>query len=151
MQYHYDPFILRRAAEGRIFMVSPKMSFEFFINCFQLEHPFFLVAQLEDGRVAVTPNVMFIPFNLLQTDYWPQDMLPREYEYVTMKRETYPVIISAHPLHNFDEWFKKFQGCVTTFAQQTLLEFVTTSPEFMPLEKKRATERRIAESVTVTT
>lgn len=134
MQYYYNPYVLRRAAEGRIFLVNPQMSFEQYINCFQAEQPFFLVSQLEDGRITITPNVMFIPFNLLQTGYWPQDLLPREYEYVTFKNETYPVIISAHPVTHFDEWFRKFQGCVTAFAKQSLAEFVSASPEYLPLE-----------------
>lgn len=142
MQWVYDPFVLRRTAEGRIFNVNPRMPFEFFIYCFQTEQPFFLVAQLDDGRVAITPNVMFIPFNLLQEGYWPQDLLPSGYEYVTMKNETYPVIISAHPVPRFDEWFRKFEGCVTAFAKQTLAEFVATSPEFLPIRLERKIELR---------
>jgi hypothetical protein len=134
MQYVYDPFVIRRGADGRIFTVSPKMPFEWFVQCFHAEQPFFLVSQLEDGRVAITPNVSFIPFNLLKTEYWPQDLLPRDYEYVTMKKETYPVIMSAHPVARFDEWYRNFQSCVATFAKQSLGEFVATSPEFLPLE-----------------
>ena len=141
MQHIYDLFVLRRGPEGRIFTVSPKMPFEYFIQCFQYEQPFFVVSQLEDGRVAITPNVSFIPFNLLKAEYWPQDLLPRNYEYVTMKKETYPVIMSAHPIARFDEWLRSFQTCVGSFAKQSLAEFVATSPEFLPLELGRKVER----------
>ena len=147
MQHVYDSYLLRRGAEGRIFTVSPKMPFEYFIHCFQNEQPFFLVSQLEDGRVAITPNVNFIPFNLLKAEYWPQDLLPKDYEYVTMKKETYPVIMSAHPIARFDEWYRNFQACVTSFAKQSLAEFVATSPEFLPLEVGRKIGR-ILEPVT---
>lgn len=152
MQFIYDPFVLRRAAGGRIFFVNSMMPFEYFINCFQAEQPFFLVSQLEDGRVAITPNVTFIPFNPLQAGYWPQNLLPYEWEYVTMKNGTYPLIISAHPVTKFDEWFRKFEACVTPFAKKTLAEFVATSPEFLPLElghkfEKFEQQRRTMEPV----
>lgn len=137
MLHVYDPYILRRACDGRIFYVNAKMPFEFFVNCFQAELPFFLVSQLEDGRVAITPNVMFIPWNLLQAGYWPQDLLPTGYEYVTIKNGTYPVIISAHPLMNFEEWFRAFERCVEPFAKQSLTEFVLTTGEYVPVELRR--------------
>ena len=140
MQFLYEPFIIRRGAEGRIFYVNAKMPFEYFVNCFQAEQPFFLVSQLDDGRVAVTPNATFIPLNMLQAGYWPQELLPTGYEYVTMKNGSYPVIISAHPIANFEEWFKLFTRCVEPFAKQTLQEFVGTTSSFKPVELW--TERR---------
>ena len=57
MHYVYEPFILRRLAENRIFVCSPKIPFEYTICCFQSEKPFFMVSQFEDGRVAV-PEVV---------------------------------------------------------------------------------------------
>jgi hypothetical protein len=134
MQFAYEPYVLRRTAEGRIFFVNSKMPFEYFVYCFQFEHPFFLISQLEDGRISITPNAMVIPWNLLQAGYWPQDLLPQGYEYVTMKHGTYPVIISAHPLPNFDEWYRRFVKCVDTFAKDPLGEFVMSTMEFLPLQ-----------------
>ncbi len=148
MQYVYEPFILRRAAEGRIFFVAPKMPFEYFVYCFQNERPFFLASQLEDGRVAVTPNAMFIPLNLLQAGYWPQDLLPAGFEYVTMKNGNYPVIISAHPVTNFDEWTKMFFKCVEPFAKQSLQEFISSTTQFKRVELTRETGFPIGEHVT---
>ena len=66
MQFVYDPFIVRKVAEDRIFVCSPKMPFELFIHCFHQEGPFFLVTQLEDGRVTIIPNVMYIAQNFNQ-------------------------------------------------------------------------------------
>ena len=143
MQYAYEPYILRRSADGRIFFVNAKMPFEYFVFCFQNEQPFFMISQLEDGRIAITPNAMCIPWNLQQAGYWPQDLLPKGYEYVTMKHGTYPVIISAHPLPSFEEWYRSFVGCVDAFAKETLEEFVGTSHELRPLQfESRTAEYR---------
>ncbi len=148
MQYAYEPYIVRRTAEGRIFFVSSRMPFEYFIYCFQNETPFFLVSQLEDGRVAITPNVMCIPWNLLQAGFWPQHLLPTGYEYVTIKHGTYPVIISAHPLPNFEDWYRSFVRCVEPFAKETLDQFVASSCEFLPVQaEKRLTEAREEKAV----
>jgi hypothetical protein len=137
MKYTYEPFVIRRLAENRIFLVSPKMPFEAFVNCFCVETPFFLVSCLEDGRVAVTPNTMVVPFNLYQAGYWPVDLFPTEWEYGTIKNGTYPVIITAHPVTNFDEWLRRFEKKVCYFASETLADFVTASKEFQPLENQR--------------
>jgi hypothetical protein len=134
MRYLYEPFVLRRAAEGRIFFVSPQMPFEYFIQCFQAEQPFFLISQLEDGRLAITPNTMFIPWNMLQGSCCTLDLLPNEIEYVTVKGGTYPLIITAHPVSNYDEWFRKFERYVVPFAKQTLWEFVSSHYEFQPVD-----------------
>ena len=136
MQFAYEPFILRRTACKRVFFVNAQMPFEFFLSCFQFEQPFFLVSQLEDGRVAVIPNYMCLPWNFAQTGFWPEGLLPKGIEYVTMKKGTYPVIISAHPLNNFEEWFRAFKTCVEPFAKQTLFDFVTSSYEFEPVHFK---------------
>jgi hypothetical protein len=133
MQFIYEPFVMRRFAEGRIFFVSPKMPFEFFLDCFQYEHPFFIVSQLEDGRVAITPNTMVIPQYLLQAGFGPQDLLPSDFEYVTIKNANYPVIITAHPITQIDMWLKKFEKFVKPYGKQTLSDFIT-SAEFLPLK-----------------
>lgn len=134
MKFAYEPFILRRFADGRIFYVSPKMPFEFFIDCFQNELPFFLVSMLEDGRIAITPNSFVIPFNFLQAGYWPRELFPMGWEYVTFKNGTYPLIVTAHPVATIDEWFRKFEKLVISFAKETLAEFVATSAEILPLD-----------------
>ena len=133
MQFIYEPFVMRRFAEDRIFFVSPKMPFEHFLDCFQYEHPFFLISQLEDGRVAITPNAFVFPFNKLQAGFCPQEFLPTEYEYVTLKNANYPVIITAHPVPQVDLWLKKFERLLKPFVKQTLFDFVTTS-EVLPLK-----------------
>ena len=120
MQRVYDPFVMRKFADGRIFFVNSQMPFEFFVNCFWDEKPFFLVSQLTDGRIAITPNTMFIPQhfeNLLQGGHGPQELLPNEYEYVTIRNSTYPLIITAHPVARVDEWLKNFERWVKPWAQ----------------------------------
>jgi hypothetical protein len=139
MRYLYEPFILRRAAEGRIFFVSPKMPFEFFLQCFQAEQPFFLVSHLEDGRLAITPNVTFVPWNVVYGGYGPMDLLPTEWEYVTIKNASYPLIITAHPVSNVEEWFRKFEWSVSPFARQSLTEFVSGALEFQPIQAEGRT------------
>jgi hypothetical protein len=134
MRYLYEPFILRRVAEGRILFVSPRMPFEFFVNCFQAEQPFFLISQLEDGRLAITPTAMFLPWNVHQGGYGLMDLLPNEIEYVTLRNGTYPLVITAHPVANLDEWFRKFERFVTPFAKQSLAEFIGGTYEFLPLK-----------------
>ncbi len=147
MLYVYDNFVLRRAAEGRIFFVSPKMPFEYYVNCFSTEQPYFMVSQLDDGRVAIVPNVMFIPFNLLQDGFWPQNLLPTGCEYVTMKNETYPVILSSHPIANFEAWFREFESCALPFGKQTLAEFVATAPDYQPIRLRRFEEKGYAKAL----
>ena len=134
MTFAYEPFVLRRSADGRIFYVSPKMPFEFFVDCFQNEQPFFLVSSLEDGRLAITPNALVMPYNFLQAGYWPRDLFPLGWEYVTTKNGTYPLIVTAHPVGQIEDWFRKFEKLVTAFAKETLAEFITTSAEIFPLE-----------------
>lgn len=136
MQHVYDPFVMRKLAEGRIFFVNPQMPFEFFVNCFQEEKPFFLVSQLTDGRIAITPNAMFIPKSFegfLQAGQEPQQLLPNEYEYVTIKNSTYPLIITAHPVTRVEEWLKTFERWVKPWAQQTLEDFLSFSWEPTPI------------------
>jgi hypothetical protein len=135
MRYVYDPFVFRRMAEGRFFFVNGNMPFEYFVLCFQMEKPFFLVSQIEDGRLAIIPNIAFIPWNYKLAE-GPLDLLPDEFEYVTMKG-TYPVILTAHPLPNIEEWLRKFERKVTPFAKMTLTEFVAACHEFFPLEFKK--------------
>jgi hypothetical protein len=134
MRFPYEPFVLKRFAEGRIFFVNCKMPFEFFLDCFQWEHPFFLVSQLEDGRIAIVPNAMIIPKTLLQAGYGPLDVLPTDYEYVTTRRGTYPLIITAHPINKVEEWFKKFERFVLPLAKQTLADFISATFETLPLK-----------------
>jgi hypothetical protein len=134
MWYCYEPFVLRRFAENRIFVVNPKMPFEMFIDCFYCEHPFFLVSCLDDGRVAVTPNPTVVPLSSFQGGRWPCDLFPSEWEYVAIKNETYPVIVTAHPVAQFDEWCKRFEKKVYYFAKETLASFISGSKEFLPLE-----------------
>ena len=62
------------------------------------------------------------------------DLLPNECEYVTIKNGSYPLIITAHPVSNFDEWFRKFERNVVPFAKQSLWDFVGSTYEFLPLE-----------------
>lgn len=147
MQYIYDPYVIRRTTGGRIFLVNAKMPFEHFVWCFQAEQPFFMISQLEDGRVAITPNATFIPLNMLLAGYWPQDLLPADFEYVTMKQGTYPVIISAHPVMNFEDWFRKFARCVEPFAKQTLEEFVFSTGDFKPIKLWSGTRYPTTETV----
>lgn len=134
MKFEYEPYILRRFADGRVFFVSPKMPFELFIDCFQNEQPFFLVSQLEDGRLAITPNALVMPYNFLQAGFWPRDLFPSGWEYVTIKNGTYPLIMTAHPIVKADEWFRKFEKHVISFAKETLSEFIITSAEILPLD-----------------
>ncbi len=134
MQHVYDPFIFRRMAEGRIFWVNASMPFEYFLDCFQYERPFFCVSHLDDGRIAITPNSMFLSLDYLQGGYGPRDLLPSEYEYVTVKNGTYPLIITAHPVTNVENWLGKFERWVRPFAKQTLSEFARGSFDFQPLK-----------------
>lgn len=143
MRYAYDPFVLRRFADGRIFFVNPRMPFEFFLDCFQTENPLFLISELEDGRIAITPNAWVVPHDMLTAGFGPRDLLPTEYEYVTIKRAMYPLIITAHPVKNTLDWFRKFEMKVKPFAEQTLCEFVTASFETVPLQFKKKFEAAI--------
>lgn len=150
MRHVYEPYVLRRLAEGRVFFVNSKMPFEFFLDCFQVEQPFFLVSQIEDGRIAITPNAWAIPQNLLRAGYGPQDVLPPEIEYVTMRDATYPLIITAHPVTEISDWLKKFEMRVRPFAEQTLADFITSSFETIPLKfEKRKIEMRMPEPAQV--
>jgi hypothetical protein len=148
MQFIYEPFVMRRFAENRIFFVSSKMPFEFFLDCFQYEHPFFLVSQLEDSRIAITPNAAIFPWQKLQAGFGLQELLPTEYEYVTLKNATYPVIITAHPVPQVDLWLKKFERLLKPFVKQTLFDFVTTS-EVLPLTFDFKKPLEVPEKVTV--
>ncbi len=134
MKFAYEPFILRKLADERIYLVNPKMPFEYFVDMFFVERPFFLVSVLDDARVAITPNPMVVPLNLFQTGYWPTDLFPNEWEYVTIKNGTYPLILTAHPIAKFEEWLKKFEKTVLFFTKETLADFVNTPKEFIPLE-----------------
>ncbi len=134
MQYAYEPYILRRTVNGQVFLVNSNMPFHYFIDCFQNEQAFFLISQLEDGRIAITPNAMCVPWSLLQTGFWPQDLLPTGYEYVTMKHGTYPVIVTAHPITNFEDWYRQFCRYTESFAGQTLWDFVSASTEYLPVK-----------------
>ena len=149
MRQMYEPFIIRRLAEGRVFFVNAKMPFEFFIDCFETEHPFFLVAELEDGRIAITPNALTIPQNLLRAGFAPTDLLPADFEYVSMKNSTYPVIMTAHPVPEIKDWLKKFEIRVRPFARRTLAEFVNESFEVQPLRLERKFGQRIPEPAAV--
>lgn len=137
MKYVYDPYILKRQAEGRVFFVNATMPFECFLDCFRFEQPFFLVSQLDDGRIAIIPNSMCIPLNLLQVGYWPHDLFPQDFEYVTLKNGIYPVIMTAHPVKNFQEWFVLFERNIVSFAKMSMSEFLTTSFEFTPLKETK--------------
>jgi hypothetical protein len=132
MQFPYEPFILKRMAEGRIFQASPKMPFESFLNIFQTERPYFVVSQLEDGRVAITPNASCVPQNFFLQG--PHEFLPDGYEYVTIKDATYPLIITAHPVP-LDEWLVKFDRWVKPWVNQTLAEFINTSRGLTPVKE----------------
>ena len=137
MKYAYEPFILKRFAEGRLFHVNPNMPFEFFLDCFRFEQPFFMIAQLDDGRIAITPNAMCIPLNLVQAGYWPQGLFPSQIEYVTMKQGLYPVIMTAHAVQDFNEWVMQFEKSVLGFPKQTLKEFISTTFEVLPLRESK--------------
>ena len=137
MKYIYEPFILRRLAGGRIFIVNPQMSYEAFVDCFHIEHPYFLTFVLDDGRVATIPNPTVMPLHLLSNGYWPRDLFPTNWEYVTFKNGNYPIIATANPVTKQDEWFKKFEKLVTAYCKETLAEFVTTGGEFLPLEVEK--------------
>jgi hypothetical protein len=137
MKYNYEPFVLRRFADRRIFLVNPKMPFEFFADCFYAEQPFFLTFQLDDGRIATIPNPTVMPLQLLGNGYWPRDLFPTGWEYVTFKNGNYPVIVTAHPVAKYDEWFRKFERLVAAFCKETIAEFITTGGEFLPLEEEK--------------
>lgn len=134
MQFAYEPYVLWRRANGRILFVNANMPFEYFINCFQTEQPFFLISRLDDGRIAITPNAFCIPSSLHETGFWPQHLLPAGYEYVTMKHGTYPVLVSAHAVTDFEDWYRAFEMCVDSFAKQTLMEFIASSYEYLPVK-----------------
>jgi hypothetical protein len=133
MTYTYEPFVMRRLADDKIFLVSPKMPFEQFIDCFFFERPYFLLSVLDDGRLAITPNIAALPLNLLQ-GFFPLDLFPTGWEYVTVKDETYPVILTAHPVVNYEEWIKKFEKNVQLFAKETLAEFILGCKELLPIQ-----------------
>ena len=135
MRYMYEPYILRRFAEDKIFFVNSTMPFEYFVQCFQMEFPFFLVTQFEDGRLAISPNTNFIPWSVLKDGEGLLAILPREFEYVTMKKGTFPFILTAHPVMNVDEWLKKFARFVATFTKQTVAEYIA-GYEFRPFERE---------------
>lgn len=137
MRYQYEPYILRRFAEGRIFQVSPGMPFEYFVNCFQIEQPSFLVAMLNDGRLAITPNTAFVPWSVLRGGYGEFDLLPADCEYVTLKDATYPLIVTAHPVKDFDKWLRDFSRWVVPFGKQTLEDFLAASHEYQPFRFER--------------
>ncbi len=65
-----------------------------------------------------------------------------------MKNGTYPVIISAHPIAAFEEWFRGFQRCVEPFAKQSLADFVSSTTEFRPVELTREVTYPLPEHVT---
>ena len=134
MNYAFEPFVLDRLANNRIFVVSPKMPFGMFVDCFYIERPFFLVSRLDDRRIAVTPNTTVVPLSLFQAGHWPRDLFPTEWEYGTIKSGTYPVIVTAHPITNFDVWCKQFEKNVIRFAEETLAEYVTGTKVVLPLE-----------------
>lgn len=136
MKYQYEPFILRRFGGNRVFFVNATMPFEMYMDCFYNEQPFFLVSWLDDGRIAIVPNASVIPLNVIRDGFWPHDLFPSGFEYVTMKDGTYPVLITAHPVAQFEDWLKKFEGCVSSFAQLTLADFVKGSFEFKPLQQR---------------
>ena len=142
MQLAYKPYVMRRLAEGRVFFVNQEMPFECVLDCFQAEQPFFVVSQLNDGRIAVTPNTFVIPHNYLQAGHRPEALLPAEVEYVTMRECTYPIIISAHPVNNVDEWLRRFERLVVGFARQSLGDFITSSWDFIPLRQAERTSQR---------
>lgn len=144
----YEPFVIRRLAEGRVFYVNPEMPFEYFLDCFQTDLPFFMVAQLPDGRICITPNANVIPQNFLQAGYGPWNLLPTEWEYVTIRGNTYPVIMTAHPVQNVDEWLFRFERFVLGFAKQTLCNFVTTAFDFIPLKIEAKIPAKVTEPVT---
>lgn len=133
MRFLYEPHIIRRFADGRIFHVNPGMPFEFFMNCFQNEQPFFMVSMLNDGRVAITPNTSFVSWDVLKGGNDTFDLLPADYEYVTIKDATHPLIVTAHPVKDFDKWMRDFSRWVIPFGRQTLEDFLLTSHEYQPL------------------
>ncbi|MHC5002668.1 MAG: hypothetical protein ACYTJ0_06060 [Planctomycetota bacterium] len=146
MRYLYEPYVFKRMAEGRVFFVNSAMPFEFSLQCFQFELPFFLVSQLDDGRLAITPNAMFFSGKFPYIGFGPMELLPKDFEYVTMKDALYPFILTAHPIANVEEWFRKFERFVKPFARQSINEFVTTFREFQPLEveKKKFVKEPVA-------
>jgi hypothetical protein len=144
MKYPYEPFVIRKFATNRIFEVNPKMPFEMVVDCFYVERPFFLISRLVDGRIAVTPNPTVVPLSLFQAGNWPCDLFPTEWEYGTIKNQTYPVIVTAHAIPNFDEWCTRFENNVVSFAKKTLAEHVTASKEFLPLDYEHETYKKIS-------
>lgn len=142
MQRTFEPFVVRRLADGRVFFVNQNMPVENVLDCFQVEHPFFMVAQLEDGRLAITPNSSIIPQNYLQADHRSEDLLPANVEYVTMRTGTCPIIITAHPVNNVDEWLRTFERLVTAFAKQSFGRFVTASRDYVPLGARETVSSR---------
>ncbi|HUN82407.1 MAG TPA: hypothetical protein VMV81_12965 [Phycisphaerae bacterium] len=137
MKFAYEPYILRRFAENRILFVNHKMPFDCFVDCFHNEQPFFIVSMLEDGRITFLPNPMIIPINLFTTGFWPRDLFPQGWEYVTIKNGIYPAIMTAHPVAKMDEWFRKFERLVMAFTKETLSEYITSSGEFFPIDYER--------------
>jgi hypothetical protein len=149
MKYTYEPFVIRRMAEGRLFFVNPQMPFERSLDCFQAEQPFFQVSQLTDGRMAITPNTAIIPPTTFQTGFGTQNLLPTETEYVAL-RGSYPFIMTSHPVTKSEEWLKKFERCVTGFAKQTFAECACCSHDFAPLKYgKKITHTPAEEAIEV--
>ena len=137
MKFVYEPFILRRFAEGRVFFVNYKMPFEHLIECFYDEQPFFIVGQQDDGRIFAVPNPMVMPLSYFAFGFWPRDLFPQGWEYITFKNGIYPVIMTAHPVAKMDDWFRRFERLVLAFSKETLAEFITTAGESLPLEFER--------------
>lgn len=149
MKCAYEPYVIRKLGDGRLFLVNPQMPFEFFLDCFQLEQPCFCVAQLADGRLAITPNPAVIPPGSFQTWFGTQTWLPTETEYVMM-RGTYPIIMTAHPITKVEEWLRKFERFVIGFTKQTFADFVCCSHDFIPVKfGKKTTFANAEETVEI--
>lgn len=133
MRAQYEPYVLRRLANGRLFFVNHTIPFELSADCFGWENPFFLVSQLPDGRMVITVNPTVISYAALLNGQGVSELLPANHEYVTLRRGIYPVIMTAHPVTNVNEWLQCFEKTVRSLATQTLGEFVGTFGEFIPL------------------
>jgi hypothetical protein len=44
------------------------------------------------------------------------------------------VILTAHPVANFEKWFTKFVRCVDGYSKQTLSDFLSLSHEYLPIK-----------------
>jgi hypothetical protein len=83
---------------------------------------------------------------MLHAGYGPRDLLPTEYEYITLKDCNFPVMITAHPVKDAPAWFSRFERFVNAFVKQTLAQFVAGSVERIPVRFETQPKKKVLET-----